>query len=153
MPDRPQFVFSRSTERTKECMRCRYTIHHLFIVSNHAVYDCIRQYSRATGSLPAVVQQDGSTKQTTLCDLWQNTIWNEYVSIHASCGTYFCIAIRAHAVPRQPGWLGVAGAVFIKLNTALLCRLNSTGSSPTWIEYPPIPQKAASIILNSRHKQ
>ena len=53
MLERPWFVFSRSTERTKERMRCRYTIQHLFDV--HAVCDCIRQYncSRATGSLPS----------------------------------------------------------------------------------------------------
>ena len=46
-PDRLSFVFSRSSERTKKRVRCRYTIHrsgYVFIVRNHAVYQCIRQY-------------------------------------------------------------------------------------------------------------
>ena len=66
------------------------------MVRNHAVYEWIRQYDRtAKGSLPVVVEEDGSTKQTTLWDIWQNATWNEYslscrvsdMPLHINSGT------------------------------------------------------------------
>ena len=78
-------------------MRCRYTLQHLFIVSNHAARNFIRQYSRATGLLPSS-STAGRQRKTehvvgsmTECnmnwiDIYLCFVW--YILLHCNSGAF-----------------------------------------------------------------
>ena len=86
------------------------------IAVNHTAYKQVFG-NRVIAWPPAVVQQDGRTKQA------RSTVVHVVGSMHdmqyhinshklAACPTYFSIAIRAHLV-QQPGLLCVADAVYL----------------------------------------
>ena len=99
---------SKVVRTNEEVVHYTAVVNFIFMVRNHAVYEWNRQYDRtAKGSLPAVVEEDGSTKQTTLWDIWQNATRNEYS--RSCCVSDMPLHINSGKCRSTAPWIVICG--------------------------------------------